>query len=127
MTDISPDGSRLLLPGCGLSYRDITSCAGMGQKEAAKRLGVNYNHFNQIVKRHGLSHWFPKPRQTQHQCITQENIIQAASEGYTQKDAAAVLEVSERYFKSLVARWQLNHLFPSSGKASYIGRVGYCN
>jgi transposase len=127
MTGISSDGTRLLMPLCGLSYRDITSCAGMSQKEAAKRLGVNYNAFNQVVKRHGISHWFPKPVQKQTQCITAEDIIQVASEGYTQKDAAAVLEVSESWFKALVARWKLNHLFPSCGKASYIGRVGYCN
>jgi predicted DNA-binding protein (UPF0251 family) len=112
---------------CGLTLADITSCAGMGQKEAAKRLGVNYNHFNQVLGRHNLRHLFPKPKQVFTQCITPEDITQAAAEGYTQKDAAAVLEVSERYFKSLVARWQLNHLFPSCGKASYIGRVGYCN
>lgn len=111
---------------CGLTYSDITSCAGMSQKAAAKKLGVNYNYFNQVIKRIGAGHWFVKPKQQFTQCITEQDIVKAAGEGYTQKDAAFVLDVSERYFKSLVARWGLNSLFPNSGKAAWISRDGYC-
>lgn len=119
------DGSRILFPRCGLTYADVVSCAGMSQKAAAKRLGLAYSHFNKAVTRFGLDHWFSKPRQAFTQCVTPEDIIQSAKEGYTMKDAAFVLDVSERYFKTLVARWDLTHHFPNSGKAAWIARRGY--
>lgn len=110
---------------CGLTYDDMISCAGMSQKAAAQRLGVNHAHFNRTVHRLGMAHWFEKPKQVFTQCVTREDIARTAAEGYTMKDAAFVLDVSERYFKSLVARWQLNSLFPNSGKAAWISRRGY--
>lgn len=110
---------------CGIDYQQIVACAGMSQKAAAKRLGINHAYFNRTLHRIGASHWFEKPKQVFSQCVTPEDIAKVAAEGYTQKDAAFVLEVSERYFKSLVARWQLNNLFPNSGKAALISRRGY--
>lgn len=110
---------------CGLSYSDVLAFAGMGQNAAARKLGVNHAHFNRTLHKLGMSHWFPRPRQQFTQCVSTEDIKQAASEGYTQKDAAFVLGVSERHFKRLVARWGLAHLFPNSGKASHIARRGY--
>lgn len=120
---IAPDGTRLIL--CGLSYKDVISCGGMSQKDAAKKLGVNYKHFNQVVKRHGLSHWFPKPKQIFTPTVSKEDIEQTAAEGYTQKDAAFLLGLCDRRLKVLIARWNLNSQFPSSGKAAWISRRGY--
>lgn len=110
---------------CGVTYLQIIDCAGMSQNAATKKLGVNVAYFNRTLHRLGMSHWFPMPPQQFTQCVTAEDIKQAAAEGYTQKDAAHVLDVSERYFKELVARWGLNGLFPNSGKAAYISRRGY--
>lgn len=125
MPGLRGNGGEAVKIICGLTLEDIKSCAGMSQKEAAKRLGVGYAHFNTVMLRHGLTHLFPKPPQRFTQCVTVEDIARAAAEGYTQKDAAFILDVSERYFKSLVARWGLNGLFPNSGKAAWISRNGY--
>jgi hypothetical protein len=122
---IAPDGTRILL--CGLSYRQVVSVAGEGvsQKEAATRLGVAYAHFNQVIKRHGMSHWFEKPKQSFTNCISKEDILQTAVEGYTMKDAAFILGICDRHMKRLVAQWELNKYFPNSGKAAWISRTGY--
>lgn len=120
---IAPDGTRLIL--CNLSYRDVISCAGMSQKEAAKRLGVAYAHFNQVIKRHGMSHWFEKPKQVYTNCVSKEDILQTAAEGYTMKDAAFLLGICDRHMKRLVAKWELNSYFPNCRKASWISRRGY--
>lgn len=112
---------------CGLTYHDIINCAGMSQKDAAQKLGVNHAHLNRTLHKLGMCHWFPRPRQEFTQYVTADDIKQVALEGYTQKDAAYVLGVSESYFKSLVARWRLNHLFPNCGEASWVARRGYAN
>ena len=108
---IAPDGTRLIL--CGISYKQVISCAGMSQKEAAKRLGVNYSHFNQVVKRYHLGHWFDS---TRHRCITRDDIIKAAESGRCQIDTAEDLGISGPYLSQLLSLWGLRHLFPYQRK-----------
>lgn len=96
---------------CGLTYSDITSCAGMNQRLAAKRLGVNYSHFNQKVKRLGMSHWFKVPRS---RCVSKEDII--ATAGMCQIDAAEVLGISNGHLSVLVHEYGIRHLFPGKSK-----------
>ena len=104
---LAPDGSRVLL--CGLSYSDIISCAGMNQKQAARRLGVNYCHFNERVKVMGLSHWFDGGKPL---CVSREDVIKAASAGRCQIDTAEDLGISGPYLSQLIAKWGLRDLFP---------------
>lgn len=112
---------------CGVSYLQIVACAGMNQRAAAERLGVNEGYFRKTVKRLGLRHWFtdirPRPR-----CISREDIVQVASEGYTRRDAAYLLGISPRYLADLVQEWQLADSFRvTKGKASWVTRRGYAN
>lgn len=108
---IAPDGTRLIL--CGLSYRDVLTCAGMNQKQAAKRLGVNYLHFNQVIRRMGMGHYFDGGRSL---CISREDVIKAAAAGRCQIDTAEDLGISGPYLSQLVAKWGLRHLFPYQRK-----------
>jgi hypothetical protein len=111
---------------CGLTYLDIVSCAGMNQRQAAKRLGVGYAYFNQVVKRQGMSHWFAHTR-PRARCVCPEDIVKVASEGYTQTDAAFLLGINFGYLRRLVKLWGLRDHFPANGgEASLIGKRGYC-
>jgi predicted DNA-binding protein (UPF0251 family) len=110
---------------CGITYQQVIDCAGMSQKDAAKRLGVNHAYFNRVLHRHGMAHYFPKPKQTFTNCVTAEDIAMTAAEGYTQKDAAYVLGISYRHMLRLTSQWGLSSLFPNSGKASWVARKGY--
>ena len=96
---------------CGLTYSDITSCAGMSQKAAAEKLGVNYCHFNQRMKRLGMTHYFNPAR---HRCISKEDII--ATAGMCQIDAAEVLGVTNGYLSVLIHEYGIRHLFPGKSK-----------
>ena len=117
-------GSREII--CGLGYFDIISCAGMNQRQAAARLGVGYNYLNQTVKRLGMSHWFDDVR-PRSRCVSREDVAKVAEEGYTQRDAAFLLGVSDSYLRHLVRLWGLRPLFPAcGGVASQIGKLGYC-
>lgn len=96
---------------CGLTYSDVISCAGMNQRQAARKLGVNYCHFNQRIKRLGMSHWFDAPR---HRCISKEDIIKTT--GMCQIDAAEVLGVTNGYLSVLIHEYGIRHLFPGKSK-----------
>lgn len=124
MDGIAPDGTRILL--CGLSYRQITSCAGMNQLQAAEKLGVSIAHFRRVIHKLGMSHWMEDTHRPRPLCLSADDISQLAAEGYTQKDAAHIAGVSYNYFKALVGRYKLNHLFPRNGHAQAISRKGYC-
>ena len=51
--------SRILFPLCGLTYDDCISVAGVDQPTAAKKLGVSESRFREVIKRQGMSHWYP--------------------------------------------------------------------
>lgn len=118
---LSKDGSRIVT--CGLSYLQITSCAGMSQKEAAKRLGVDYAGFNQHMVRLGASHWFSQKRPRK---VKKRSVVRLAREGYLQKDAAHLLGVSYGHLNLKVKEWGLRGMFPANGgEAIWKGRRGY--
>lgn len=97
---------------CGLTRADIVKVASerpMNQREAAKRLGCNYAHFNQVMKREGMTHLFTTARR---RCISREDVVKAAQGGLCQTDTAEILGISRPYLTQLIAEWGLRDLFP---------------
>jgi transposase len=121
---IAPDGSRVLMPKCGVSYLDFVSVAGMNQRAAAKRLGVSERNFGDVVRRLGLQHWFPDTR-PRSRCISREDIIKVAGEGWTRRDAAHILGVSYGYLRNLIEEWKLQGYFISKAESARVAQVGY--
>lgn len=98
---------------CGLTYSDIIKCAGMNQRAAAERLGVNHSYFNQRMKRLGMIHWFPPTRR---RCLSKEDIIKVAEQGLCQVDAAEALGISGPWLSQLLHEYGIRHLFPGKSK-----------
>jgi transposase len=121
---IAPDGSRVLMPKCGVSYLDFVSVAGMNQRAAAKRLGVSERNFGDVVRRLGMSHWYPDTR-PRSRCISSEDIIKVAGEGWTRRDAAHILGISPGYLRNLIEEWKLQEYFISKAEAARVAQVGY--
>lgn len=134
MSDVS-----LMMPVAGLSFYDVSlaalECNG-NRVRTAKLLGVGIRSLDAAIARHGLQRWFisrdwrigPKSavgsRQRQ-RCVSREQIISIASEGYTRKDAAYLLGIDYSYLKELVRMWGLSDHFPSHGECVRVGLVGY--
>lgn len=118
--------SRTLFPLCGITYADCVSVAGVNQKEAARRLGLSQRNFGEVVRRLGMAHWYPLVRPGK-RCVTKEDIIQVASEGYTRLDAAYILGISYSYLRELIKDWDLGGHFLSLSKAVSVGKKGYCS
>jgi hypothetical protein len=121
---IAPDGSRLIFPAAGISYKDCISVAGVNHRAAAKRLGIAEDHFRRTIKRLSMSHWYPDTR-PRSRCISREDIIKVAGEGWTRRDAAHILGVSPGYLKDLVGEWKLQGYFISKAEAARVAQVGY--
>jgi transposase len=121
---IASDGSRVLMPKCGVSYLDFVSVAGMNQRAAAKRLGVSERNFGDVVRRLGMSHWYPDTR-PRSRCISRDDIIKVAGEGWTRRDAAHILGVSYGYLRNLIEEWKLQSYFISKAQAARVAQVGY--
>lgn len=122
----------LLMPICGLSFSDVSLAAlqcGGNKVRTAKRLGVGVQSLNHAIRRENLQHWFvkgrgkaPRPRQT---CVSREQIIEVAKEGYTRADAAHVLGISPAYLKDLIKRWELSGYFIGHAESCRKTRHGY--
>jgi len=111
---------------CGLTYADCISVAGVNQRSAAKKLGVSERQFGAVVKRLGMGHWYPDVR-PRPRCISREDIVKVAGEGYTRRDAAHILGISFGYLRDLVEEWELQDAFiVKGGHASWVARRGYC-
>lgn len=111
---------------CGLTYLDIVGCAGMNQRQAAKRLGVSHEHFNRVCRSTGIGHWFPHTKRRL-ACVSREQIAEIARDGYTRKDAAYLLGISTSYLNDLIYRWSLQAEFVVSGpRAAMVNLRGYC-
>jgi hypothetical protein len=112
---------------CGLTYDQIVAVAisAPNKRAAAKKLGVGEDHFRRVVKNLGMGHWFSNKKTGRSICLTKDDIVQLAKDGYNMKDAAFVAGVNYSYFKKLVADYGVNDSFPTSGKASWISRRGY--
>jgi transposase len=113
---------------CGLTYMQIVDIAieCPNKRAAAKRLGVSERQFYAVIKRRGMGHWFrcekPRPR-----CISREDIVELAGQGFIRADVADLLGISEGYLKDLVHEWNLQDAFTvRRGKAAWVARRGYC-
>ena len=120
------NGSRLIFPLCGLTYSDCISVAGVNQRDAAKKLGISERQFHHVVKRLGMGHWYPDTR-NRSRCISKEDIVTVAKEGYTRRDAAHILGISYGYLRDLIEEWKLQEFFIGSGEAKRIAVKGYCS
>lgn len=118
--------TRTIFPACGITYADCISVAGVNKREAAKKLGVAEDHFGRTVKRLGMDHWFPDVR-PRPRCVTKEDIIEVAQEGWTRRDSAAILGISYGYLKDLIEMWKLQPYFISTSEALSKAQKGYCN
>lgn len=117
----------MIFPVAGLSLEDIEKVAAIApnKRAAAKKLGMGERQFYSVIKQKGLSYLFDlrKPRS---RCVSKEDIESAAAEGYTRKDAAFILGISEWYLKDLIHLWKLQDAFTvRKGKASWVARRGY--
>lgn len=128
----------LMMPLAGLSFYDVSlaalECRG-NRVRTAKRLGVGIRSLDAAIARHGLERWFvshdwrigPKGSgyKSRSRCVTREQVVEVASEGYSQKDAAFVLGIDYSYLKQLVREWGLRDHFPAHGQCVRNGHVGY--
>jgi hypothetical protein len=121
---IAPDGTRLIFPSCGISYAQVVSVAGVNQRAAAKKLGLSERNFCHVIRRLGLQHWFPDTR-PRSRCISREDIIKVAGEGWTRRDAAEILGISYGYLRNLIEEWKLQDYFISKAEAARVAQVGY--
>lgn len=120
------DGSRIIFPLCGLTYADVISVAGVNQRAAAKKLGVSERQFGAVIKRLGMRNLFPDHR-PRSRCVSKEDIIKVAGEGWTRRDTAHILGISYEYLRDLIERWKLQPYFISTSQALSIAQKGYCN
>ena len=128
-----------MMPVAGLSFADISlaalQCRG-NRVRTAKRLGVGIRSLDAAIARHRLDRWFisrtpgvgprrPSGYKLRATCVSKEQVIEVAQEGYSQRDAAFVLGVSYGYLKDLVKRWNLRAYFPAHGVCVRNGQLGY--
>lgn len=120
------------MPIAGLSFCDVSAaaweCHG-NRIRTAKRLCVGVRSLDAAISRHGLHNWFVRGRgrgvKFRSVCVTREQVIEVAQEGYSQRDAAFLLGISYDYLKSLVRRWNLRQYFPAHGQCVQNGHLGY--
>lgn len=128
----------LMMPIAGLSFYDVSlaalECRG-NRVRTAKRLGVGIRSLDAAIAREGLERWFvshdwrigPKGGgyKSRKRCVTREQIIDVAAEGYSQKDAAFILGIDYSYLKQLVSEWGIRDCFPAHGVCVRNGLLGY--
>lgn len=114
-----------LLPRCGVTddqvQEAITSMPNL--RAAAKRLGVDENHLRRVAAQHGIKSNARRPRR---RCVTEEDIVKLAQEGFTRPDVAFLLGISPAYLKDLISLWGLQAAFVrAKGKAAAVTAKGY--
>lgn len=125
----------MVMPRCGISFADVSlaalECMG-NMKRTAKRLGVDQSALRIAVRREGIERWFVSRHgmsaigsRSRARCVTREQVIDLAADGYSQRDTAYMLGISYSYLKSLVLEWGLRDYFPSHGECVRNGRLGY--
>jgi hypothetical protein len=105
--------------------RAASRFANMGQ--AALALGVSPGYFTKKVKELGATEHFKRKRNRRRR-VCRRSIIKLAREGYTRRDAAYLLGISDSYLKDLIHQWSLaDEFIVSKGRAAWVTRRGYCN
>lgn len=119
----------LLFPRCGITLQHVQEIAKVAKnkREAARKLGISERQFYSVIAKHNLGYLFSRFK-SRKICVTKEEIIDMAQQGYTRRDTAYLLGISVDYLKRLIHRWQLADTFIiTKGKASWITRRGYTN
>lgn len=122
---LAPDGSRLLIPRCGISYRDIIAAAEMCATipAASVRLGVGETTLRTCVETYRLQHWF-SPRDAP-KCptkLTRRRLLYWLRQGMTRQDIAKEIGVSYAHLNVMIRRHQIGTL--NRGAASWLARRG---
>ncbi len=123
---IGEDGTRILLPRCGITYRQIVDAAAEKKTlpATAKRLGVGETTLRSCVLLYGLSHYFEgraEPR-----CptkLTRRRLSYWLGQGMTRRDIAEILGCSYWHLSVMIRRHQLETM--NRGRASWVARRGY--
>lgn len=128
-----------MMPVAGLSFADVSlaalQCRG-NRVRTAKRLGVSIRALDAAVHREKLERWFlshtpgvgpksGKGTKSRKRCVTQEQIIEVAQQGFSQCDAAYLLGISYAYLKDLVQDYGIRAHFPEHGQCVRNGQLGY--
>lgn len=126
------DMSALAMPIAGLTFGDIhrvaKACHG-NRVQTAKRLGVHLCSLRKAIDRNSLHDWFVsgtgrgvkfRPR-----CVSREQIIDIAKDGYSYPDTAFLLGISLQYLVNLIDLWNLKSYFAPIGKRISNGMRGY--
>lgn len=114
-----------LLPCSGVTDGQVreTVTLAPNMRAAAKRLGVSEDHLRRVAAQHGIK---GNGRRSRRRCISEDDIVKLANEGYTRPDVAHLLGISPAYLKDLIAKWDLASEFVvSKGRAAAITKNGY--
>ena len=129
----------LAMPVAGLSFADVSlaalECRG-NRVRTAKRLGVGVRSLDAAIDREGLHRWFisadwrvgPKGvagSRFRRRCVTREQVVDLAAEGYLKSDAADILGISEAYLKDLIRSWKITEFNSDRSRSVKIGLHGY--
>lgn len=125
-------GVPLAMPMCGLSFADVSlaamECHG-NKTRTARRLGVSIKALEALIEREKIGWWFNPTGGIRHQrkrCVSKDDIVTLAQEGYTRPDVAHLLGISQAYLKDLISKWDLADSFIiRKGKAAAVTAKGY--
>lgn len=122
----------LAMPYAGLTFADVSLAAlntHGNRRRTAKRLGVSIRALDACIERHNLGRWFVagrgKGKRPRARCVTVEQIIEVAQEGYHRRDVAEILGISYAYLKDIIEECNLQGHFISAAQAKRIARRGY--
>jgi hypothetical protein len=124
---IASDGTRLLLPVCGISYKNIVdaACECGTLAATAKRLGVGETTLRRVVADYYLGHWFTAPQEPR--CpskLTRRRLKWWLRQNMTRKDVAAAIGCSYAHLNTMLRRHRLTESLPNRGTASWVARTG---
>lgn len=122
----------LMMPVAGLSFADVSlaalECCG-NRVRTAKRLGVGIRSLDAAIEREGLQRWFVSGRgrgsRPRSRCVTREQVVALAVDGYLKADAADILGISEYYLRDLIELWGITEFNADRGRSVKIGMHGY--
>lgn len=119
--------NELLFPRCGITMQHVKDIAEIAnnKRDAARRLGICERQFYAVIAKHRLGYLFaskhPRPRR-----VSADDIIELARQGFTRRDTAYLLKISDDYLKVLIRKWKLAGEFTvNKGKAAWTTRRGY--
>ena len=124
---IASDGSRILMPRCGISYLDLLGAAGECRTilATARRLGVGETTLRTCVEAYRLGHWFQGRQEPR--CpskLTRRRLLYWIRQGMTRHDIALELGCSYGHLSVMIRRHGLQGLLPNRGAAAWRARRG---